>query len=239
MAALEREKHEIFNLLYDEIEAVTGEDGKIDPALEDRVVEIMTREGETDVLAAYDRAIMEDAERYEGQSHERQQHSETANIPGWDLPSEFGRASLHGEADQGQRGQAGIPDEGARGANGGQPRVDGARNRRPGSHETLDQAAVWRGLTAQTPDFDDPDIIAASKQAAKVEPPKTKLDERVAAAEKAEAYARQMYELFAHRLPEQERGQLDELIADLDRLKADFDTVTQRGAACLFEASPL
>ena len=55
-------------------------------------------------------------------------------------------------------------------------------------------------------------------------------------AEKAEAYARQMYEL-AHRLPEQERAQLDELIADLDRRKADFDTVTQRGAACLFEAS--
>jgi hypothetical protein len=110
-AALERQKHEIIRLLHDEIEAVMGETGKIDPALEDRVVEIMTREGETDVLSAYDRAIMEDAQRYEGQSHERQQHSETADIPGWDLPPESGRASLHGEADRGQRGQARIPDE--------------------------------------------------------------------------------------------------------------------------------
>jgi hypothetical protein len=238
-AALEREKHEIIRLLHDEIETVMGETGKIDPALEDRVVEIMTREGETDVLSAYDRAIMEDAQRYEGQSHERQQHSETADIPGWDLPPESGGASLHGEADQGQRGQAGIPDEGASGADGVQPRVNGPGDRGPGSDETLDQAAAWRGLAAQRPDFDDLDIVAASNAAAKVEPPKTKLDECVTAAEKAEAYARQMYDLFAHRLPEQERAQLDELIADLDRRKADFDMVTQRGAACLFEASTL
>jgi hypothetical protein len=55
----------------------------------------------------------------------------------------------------------------------------------------------------------------------------------VAAAEKVEAYARQIYDLFAHRLPEQERAQLDELIEELDRRKADFDTVTQRAAVCL------
>jgi hypothetical protein len=55
-AALERDKHDIIRLLHDELEAVMGETGKIDPAIEDRVVEIMTREGETDVLTAYERA---------------------------------------------------------------------------------------------------------------------------------------------------------------------------------------
>lgn len=99
----------------------------------------------------------------------------------------------------------------------------------------LDNAAAWRGIAHVTPDFDTPEAIAASKAAAEVKPPKTKLDERVTAAEKADAFAKQMYDMFAHRLPEDERARLEEHIADLERKQADRDTVSQRGAACLFE----
>jgi hypothetical protein len=108
----------------------------------------------------------------------------------------------------------------------------------PGSiANNLDKAAAWRSLSHVTPDFDAPDIVAASNAAAKVEAPKTKLDERVTAAEKADAYAKSMYDMFAHRLPEDERLRLEEAIQALEQKQADRDFVTQRGAACLFEGS--
>jgi hypothetical protein len=44
-----------------------------------------------------------------------------------------------------------------------------------------------------------------------------------------------MYDMFAHRLPEEDRMRLQEHLADLDRRAADDDFVSQRGAACLFE----
>lgn len=233
-ADLEREKHEIISALHDEIEAATGQKGvKIDPALQERVVQIVQREGEHDVLGAYERAIMEDAERYEGLSSERRQQPETAHIPGWDADEPAG-ASADGRAAASERGQAGLPGEGQGRADGGQPRRVGAGDRGAVPAQ-LDQAAAWRGIAHVTPDFDTPEAIAASKAAAEVQPPKTKLDERVTAAEKADAFAKQMYDMFAHRLPEDERLRLEERIAELERAKADTDTVSQRGAACLFE----
>lgn len=235
-ADLERERHEIISALHDEIEAATGQKGvKVDPVLEKRVVEIVQKEGESDVLAAYERAIMEDAERYEAISRERQQHPETAHIAGWD-PDEPAGASADGGAAAGQRGQPGLPDQGPGRADGGQPRGAGAGDR--GALPTeLDKASAWRGIAAQTPDFNTPEQIAASNAAAKVEPPPAELDGRVTAATKAEAYSQKMYDMFAHRLPPEERARLDEALARLEREKADFDTVAQRGAACLFEGS--
>ncbi|WP_439392323.1 hypothetical protein ACRQ5Q_22260 [Bradyrhizobium sp. PMVTL-01] len=233
-ADLERERHEIVSALHDEIEAATGQKGaQIDPALEKRVVEIVQKEGEHDVLAAYERAIMEDHDRYEASHSVRSQDQETA-IPGWDVPGEPGAASENGRAAAGERGQAGVPGRGEGRADGGQPR-DGGEGDRGSVPSQLDKAAAWRGIAAQRPDFNDPDIVAASNAAAKVPEPPTKLDERVTAAQKAEAYARELYDMFAHRLPEQERARLDEVIATLDREKADFDAVAERGAACLFE----
>jgi hypothetical protein len=235
-ADLERERHEIMAALHDEIEAATGQKGvQVDPALEKRVVEIVQKEGESDVLAAYERAIMEDAERYEAISRERQQHPETAHIAGWD-PDEPAGASTDGGAAAGQRGQSGLPDQGSGRADGGQPRAAGAGDR--GTLPTeLTKAADWRGVAVQRPDFNDPDVIAASNAAAKVEPPPAELDGRVTAATKAEAFSQRMYDMFAHRLPPEERARLDEALATLEREKADFDVVAQRGAACLFEGS--
>lgn len=235
-ADLERERHEIMAALHDEIEAATGQKGvQVDPALEKRVVEIVQKEGESDVLAAYERAIMEDAERYEAISRERQQHPETAHIAGWD-PDEPAGASTDGGTAAGQRGQSGLPDQGSGRADGGQPRAAGAGDR--GALPTeLTKAADWRGIAVQRPDFNDPDVIAASNAAAKVEPPPAELDGRVTAATKAEAFSQRMYDMFAHRLPPEERARLDEALATLEREKADFDVVAQRGAACLFEGS--
>lgn len=231
----EREIHEIISALHHEIEASTGQKGiHVDPMLENRVVEIVRREGERDVLAAYERAIMEDAERYEGLSRERQNHPETAAIPGWDRP-EPGAASRAGEADQGQRGQAGLSGEGARGEDGGQPRGVGAGDRSPVQTQ-LARDDAWRRLSHADPEFDDPVVIAASNSASETKPPPSKLDERVTAAQKAEAYAKQMYDMFADRLPEGDRHRLDDLIKTIDSDHEAHEVAISRGGACLFGA---
>lgn len=234
-AALEREKHEILSLLHDEIEAATGQKGaKVDPKLEDRVVQIIQREGESDVLAAYERAIMEDAERYDGLASERQKHVETAYIPGWDAPvtdaaSEAGRTGAR------ERGQAGLPVDRSGRADGGQSRAAGQGNRAPVPTQ-LNRDAAWRALSHQTPEFNDPAVIAASNAAAEVKRPPTKLDERLTAAEKADAYAQQMYDMFKDRLPEGDRLRLDDLIKTIESDNEARSIAIERGGACLFGA---
>lgn len=85
----ERDAHTILQRLYDEVAHSSGDANvSIDKAIENRVVQIMTREGEGDVLSAFERAIMEDAERYEGIASARQNHSELSKIDGWDIPFE-------------------------------------------------------------------------------------------------------------------------------------------------------
>jgi hypothetical protein len=234
-AALEREKHEILALLHDELESTTGQKGiKVDSALEDRVVQIIQREGESDVLAAYERAIMEDAERYDGLAGERQKHVETAFIPGWDAPV-AGAASDAGGAGPRERGQAGLPVERTGGADGGQSRGAGPGNRAPVQAQ-LERDAAWRALSHDAPEFNDPDVIAASNAAAEVKRPPSKLEERLTAAEKADAYAKQMYDMFAERLPEQDRQRLDDLIKTIDSDHEARSIAIERGAACLFGA---
>ncbi|SDD95651.1 hypothetical protein SAMN05216337_1017151 [Bradyrhizobium brasilense] len=237
-ADLEQEKHEIIKLLHEELESASGiPHGAIDPRLEDRVVEIVRKEGAEDVLGAFERAIMEDAERYEGLANARAATADLAHIPGWDVDDRAATQG-HGPADPGERGAAGLPESGRGAGDGSQPRGAGEGTgpaAAPELDRTIDRDAAWHQLAQRAPDFDDPDIIAASKAAEAVKAPPSKLDERVTAAEKAEAYAKQMYDMFASRLPEGERARLDEMIADLDQKRVDQDTVSQRGAACLFE----
>jgi len=234
-ADLEREKHEIISALHDEIEASTGQKGlRVDPALEDRVVQIVIREGEHDVLAAYERAIMEDAERYEGLANERQNHPETADVPGWDRP-DAGAASLPGAADPRPRRQGRLSQQEAGETDGGEPRSAGNGDRAAGAN-VLDRDAAWRQLSHAQPEFDDPQVIAASNAAAKVEAPKSRLDERLTAAEKADAYAKQMYDMFADRLPEGDRQRLDDLIKTIDSDHEAREIAIKQGGACLFGA---
>lgn len=234
-AALEREKHEILSLLHDELEATAGQKGaKVDPALEDRVVQIVLREGERDVLAAYERAIMEDAERYEGLASERQNHVETAFIPGWDAPVAEAASAARAASEE-QRRTAGLPLQGEGRADRGQPRDAGAGNRAPVQTQ-LERDASWRQLAVNKPDFDDPDVLARSNAASEVKSVPTKLDERLTAADKAEAFAKQMYDMFADRMPEGERQRLDDLIKGLEDDHKAHEIAIQRGGACLFGA---
>jgi hypothetical protein len=105
-----------------------------------------------------------------------------------------------------------------------------------GAAAQLDRDAAWRALSHDTPEFNDPDVIAASNAAAEVKRPPTKLDERLTAAEKADANAKQMYDMFAEQLPEQDRLRLDDLIKTIDSDHEARGIAIERGAACLFGA---
>lgn len=107
---------------------------------------------------------------------------------------------------------------------------------RPGVSVTdaLDRDASWRALAQAIPEFDSPDIVAASKAADKVQTPKTGLSERVTASEKADAYSKQMYDVFAHRIPEEDRQRLDDLIKRIDDDNEAREIAIVRGGSCLF-----
>ena len=113
---------------------------------------------------------------------------------------------------------------------------DPGNDNRPSPADALDRDAAWRQLSHAVPDFDEPNAIAASNAAQEVKPPSTRLDERLTAAEKADAYAKQMYDLFAERLPEGDRQRLDDLIKTLDDDHEAHSIAIERGAACLFGA---
>lgn len=108
--------------------------------------------------------------------------------------------------------------------------------RRSSVERRLDRDASWRALSHATPEFDDPNVVAASNAAAEVKRPPTKLDERLTAAEKADVDAKQMYDMFAEQLPEGERLRLDDLIKTIDSDHEARSIAIERGAACLFGA---
>lgn len=125
---------------------------------------------------------------------------------------------------------------------GGQPRPDRAGAGAPGQAAlnrqgvppVLDRDAAWRTLARAAPEFDSPEIVAASKAADAVPAPPTKLQERLAASEKADAFAQQMIEMFGHRLPEQDRVRLDDLIKRIDDDHEAREIAIVRGGSCLF-----
>lgn len=80
----EEEARHIVDALHREVRAAGG---TVDPALEDRVVQIIQMEGEHDVLAAYERAIMEDHDRYEDALDDRRDAG--YETEGWDFPDDI------------------------------------------------------------------------------------------------------------------------------------------------------
>lgn len=223
----EQEKHVVFGHVEAELEAAGHTLSDIDGKLLDRTVEIVHREGERDVLSAYERAIMEDAERYEAISNAR---DAVANHPGRDIPYDAGAAPGGSRADPVDRGQAGRAGPGERGTDGAQSPRDGV-----GDQRTAERA--WRDLAAPDPDVRDSAQLEASRAADKLpDPVETNLDRRVAAADKADAYAKQMYDIFEDRLPEQERVRLEDLIKKLDDDAAVRKEAIERSGACLFGA---
>jgi hypothetical protein len=107
----EQEKHVIMGALEHELEAHGASVSDIDPKLLDRAVEIVHREGVSDVMEAYERAIMEDEERYNATAEALRTNPDTRDIPGWDAAIDAGAASGDRGRDLEDSGQAGGADK--------------------------------------------------------------------------------------------------------------------------------
>jgi hypothetical protein len=227
----EQEKHVILGALEQELEASGARVSDIDPKLLDRTVEIVKRDGETDVLAAYERAIMEDAERYDATAHERQAREPTAHLPGWDTP-EPGTAPRNGEGGVGERGQTGRTDEGTRATDGTQSPGVGLRDRSSPAVAAADPR--WRELAEAKPDYDEPEILAESEAAEHLAEPDSLVPEKsLTALERAAADADEVWRKLEPTLTEQERALVNNV---MDQLKLDAEArskIITDGVACL------
>ncbi len=222
------ELHRIRQELEHQIEATGGSLKDVDPALLDRTVEIVKRDGETDVLNAFERAIMEDAERYNGLIETRRADPDIGHIPGWDVDPDAGATSALRGSDPVASGDAGRAGQGEGGINGPQSRAD-----RIGPSAAPEQS--WRDLARPSPEFNDADVLAASRFADLLpEPVKTRLDERVAAALSAESDSEKLYDLMKAGLSEADRKLLDDTINDLKLEGKTREEAIRRGGACMF-----
>ena len=240
--SLEEEEGHIVSALHDELEAATGQKGiEIDADLEKRVVEIIQNEGEHDVLAAYERAIMEDEERYNAVNDARAGDPELGHIEGWDVPADQRPASPDGADLAGQGRPAGRPEPGQGGNPGNGARAAGPGDRAPQPAKlksTPAQAAAdprWRELASVKPDYDDPETLAESEAAEKLPEPDSTLSpmKSLSALEKAAADAEEVWRKLEPTLTEEERALVNDV---MDKLKLDAETraqVIQQGAACL------
>jgi hypothetical protein len=181
-----------------------------------RVLEIMRREGESDPLNAYERALMEEGH----DASEAGQHQRTPDhIPGWDTVShDAGPAPDRG----GELPRRGQPDEG------GPARAAGGGDRAAAERDT------WSRLADTPRDFNEPDVVAASKRAeALPEPESLQPSKRLAAAQKAEAEAQAAYEAAIDYLPADLRNTVEQELRRIDQDALDTSEVLRRGAACL------
>lgn len=154
-------------------------------------------------------------------------HVEITHRNGEPLPLSVGEPAAR------EGGQAGLPGEGPGRADGAEPRTAGAGDRAPGS-TALDQEADWRDLMRRADELDDPDIIAASRAADAAPEVKTRLDDRVAAAEKADAESAELMRLLANGLPEESRTRLEDALKAVDEEQKLNTEVIERAAACVF-----
>jgi hypothetical protein len=228
------ESHLVLAELEHELEASGAKVENIDPKLLDRTVEIVKRDGESDVLAAYERAIMEDAERYDATAHKRQSEAEAGHIPGWDA-ADAGAAPGDGKGGPGERGPAGRSDQRAGDTDGKESRGDGRGDRSSPAVAAADPR--WRQLADATPDYNDPETLAESEAADHVPEPDSLVPERsLTALETAAADAEEVWRKLEPTLTEQERALVHDV---MNQLKLDAETrskIISDGAACLVGA---
>jgi hypothetical protein len=207
----EQEKHIILGALEHELEASGAKVGDIDPALLDRTVEIVHREGVSDVLEAYERAIMEDAERYDATADERKSIHGTGRIPGWDTVDAATALGNGGVGPEGSRPQ-GRTDQGPRRTDGQEP--SGPRRGDRSSPAVVAADPRWRQLADSTADFNEPDILAESEQAAQTpEPASVNPQKSLSALEKAAADAEEVWRRLEPTLTEDERKSINDAFA--------------------------
>jgi hypothetical protein len=145
---LDEERGSIVSALHSEIETATGQRAHIDPAIEDRVVEIIQKEGGTDVHSAFERAILEDHDRHEALLNERR--STHGEIAGHDHVG--GPASRAGQEPAGDGGHPWASEQEARASNVAASRDHGANDRSAAEYElnqtkrgssSLNDTASW------------------------------------------------------------------------------------------------
>jgi hypothetical protein len=241
---LEQEAKHIRDALHSEIEATTGESGvHIDPELEARVVEIVQKEGVHDVMEAYERAIMEDGERYDAAAEARAADEQDHAIPGWDVPDDARAASARSGAAEALGGQAGSAEPGAGGSSGEQPRATRPGDRAPAqaklksSHAVVAADPRWRELADTTPDYSDPEVLAESEEAARTpEPASVDPKKSLSALEKAAADAEEVWRQLEPTLTEDERKAVNDAFANLQVEKVTRDRMIADGVTCLMGA---
>jgi len=174
---------------------------------------------------------MEDAERYDATAHGRQSDPETGHIPGWDA-ADGGATPRDGEGGAGKRGQAGRPDQGPRTTNGAQS--PGARRGDRSSPGVVAADPRWRQLADTTADFNEPEILAESEQAAHTpEPASVNPQKSLSALEKAAKDAEEVWRQLEPTLTEDERRAINDVFANQQVDKATRDQIIVDGAACL------
>jgi hypothetical protein len=192
-----------------------------------RTLEIMDKEGVTDPLDAYERAVMEETE-HGAQAGEHERIPET--IPGWDVADDAGAAP----------GAGGAAEAGREPGPGGPARDAGQGDRaagRPGTASARGVKADFQKFADGKRAVDDPDEVAASKAADKTPEPQS--IEPTKAVSAAEAAAKEADQLVADILPtlsDKERKIFEDALRELKDDKEARDQVVRDGAACLAEA---
>jgi len=97
--------------------------------------------------------------------------------------------------------------------------------------------ADWQQFANAPADYEDPEFVAQSKQAAATpEPASVDPAKAPSAAEQAAAEADKVLEDMRPMLTEEERTQIDELLGQLDRDREERGSIIKEGAACLAAA---
>jgi hypothetical protein len=228
----EQEKHVIMGALEHELESHGASVSDIDPKLLDRAVEIVHREGVSDVMEAYERAIMEDEERYNATAEALRTDPDTRDIPGWNAAPDAGAASGDRGRNLEDSGQAGRSDGGAREADGQEPARAGQAGRSSPAEVAADPR--WRALADTTPDYNDPEVLAESEAAARLpEPDSVQPAKSLSALERAAADAEEVWRQLEPMLTEQERAQVTNA---MDQIKLDAEArsrIITDGVTCL------
>jgi hypothetical protein len=194
-------------------------------------------------MEAYERAIMEDGERYDAAAEARAADEQDHAIPGWDVPDDARAASARSGAAEALGGQAGSAEPGAGGSSGEQPRATRPGDRAPAqaklksSHAVVAADPRWRELADTTPDYSDPEVLAESEEAARTpEPASVDPKKSLSALEKAAADAEEVWRQLEPTLTEDERKAVNDAFANLQVEKVTRDRMIADGVTCLMGA---
>jgi hypothetical protein len=190
------------------------------------------------VMDAYERAIMEDADRYEAITDAKRSNPERADVAERKTGNKPANATAApGDGRAGPEGgrQEGRPDQGARGTDGAQS--PGARRGNRSSPAQVAADPRWRQLADATPDYNEPETLAESEAAARLpEPASVEPTKSLTALEKAAADAEEVWRKLEPTLTEKERALVHDV---MNQLKLDAETrakIITDGAACLVGA---